>query len=59
MENYTVDEVCNILKLHFQSVLKLLRSNELQGFKAGREWRVTKQDLETYINTQKEKQLNK
>ncbi len=59
MENYTVDEVCNILKLHFQSVLKLLRKNELQGFKAGREWRVTKQDLEAYINTQKEKQLNK
>lgn len=59
MENYTVDEVCNILKLHFQSVLKLLRSNELVGFKAGREWRITKQDLEAYIEAQKQKQLSK
>lgn len=53
MENYTVEEISTILKLHFQTVLKLLKSGDLVGFKTGRAWRVTKKDLEDFIERRK------
>lgn len=46
---YTVDDVSTILKIHFQTILKLLREKTLKGFKVGREWRITEQDLKEFI----------
>lgn len=46
---YTLKDMCEILKLHYQTVLKLLRTKKLNGFKAGREWRITHRDLLDFI----------
>lgn len=55
---YTLEQMCEILQVHYQTVLKLLRSRKLQGFKMGREWRITKRDLEIYIQQEKDKLNN-
>ena len=51
---YNVDELCEILRVHFHTIRKLLISKELKGFKVGREWRVTQKDLEEYIENGKQ-----
>lgn len=50
---YTVDDICEILQVHFQTVRTLLKTKQLKGFKIGRNWRITREDLEAYIKKQK------
>ena len=52
MNIYTVEEVADLLKIKPETVRIMLRDNELNGFKAGRAWRVTEDDLKKYIQKQ-------
>ena len=52
MNIYTVEEVADLLKMKPETVRIMLRDNELNGFKAGKAWRVTEDDLKKYIQKQ-------
>lgn len=52
MKIYTVEEVADLLKIKPETVRVMLRDNELNGFKAGKAWRVTEEDLKKYIQSQ-------
>ena len=52
MKIYTVEEVADLLKIKPETVRIMLRDNELNGFKAGKAWRVTEDDLKKYIQKQ-------
>lgn len=52
MKIYTVEEVADLLKLKTETVRVMLRDNEINGFKAGKAWRVTEDDLKKYIQKQ-------
>ena len=52
MKIYTVDEVAEILTLKPTTVRIMLQNKEINGFKAGRAWRVTEEDLKKYIQKQ-------
>ena len=52
MKIYTVEEVADLLKIKPTTVRAMLRDNELNGFKAGKAWRVTEEDLKKYIQSQ-------
>jgi excisionase family DNA binding protein len=44
---YTVEEVAQRLKLHVRTVRQYLRSGRLKGTRIGKQYRVTRTDLET------------
>ena len=52
MKIYTIEEVADLLKIKPETVRIMLRDNELNGFKAGKAWRVTEDDLKKYIQSQ-------
>ena len=52
MNIYTVEEVADLLKIKPETVRVMLRDNELNGFKAGKAWLVTEDDLKKYIQKQ-------
>ena len=52
MNIYTVEEVADLLKIKPETVRIMLRDNEINGFKAGKAWRVTEDDLKKYIQSQ-------
>ena len=52
MKIYTVEEVANLLTLKPTTVRVMLKDNEINGFKAGKAWRVTEDDLKNYIQNQ-------
>lgn len=45
----TLKEVCTILKIGKNTALKLLQNRDLEGFRAGNQWRVTKESLFMFI----------
>jgi len=55
MELLTINEVADMLKLKPKTVGNWLRAGKLPGVKLGdgpaAEWRVKKEDLESYINS--------
>lgn len=52
MNIYTVEEVADLLKIKPETVRVMLRDKEINGFKAGKAWRVTEDDLKKYIQNQ-------
>ena len=52
MNIYTVEEVADLLKIKPTTVRAMLRDKEINGFKAGKAWRVTEDDLKKYIQGQ-------
>ena len=53
-----IEETANTLKVSQSTVRRLLKSGELEGFKAGRAYRIKPNSLENYISTQTEKEKN-
>ncbi len=45
----TISEVAKYLKLHELTVRRLAREGELPAFKVGRQWRIKRDLLETWI----------
>lgn len=52
MKIYTIEEVADLLTLKPTTVRTMLRDKEMNGFKAGKAWRVTEDDLKKYIQKQ-------
>ena len=46
----TVQEVADYLRLSLHSVRAVLRSGKLKGTKIGREYRISKRALDTYLD---------
>jgi len=46
---YSPDEIAEGLNVSKLAVYKWLQKGELKGFKAGKMWRVTKEDLEEFL----------
>ncbi|MCK5454890.1 MAG: helix-turn-helix domain-containing protein, partial [Calditrichia bacterium] len=44
----TVEEVAKYLRVHFQTVLKLLRDGSIRAQKVGRSWRILKSEVDKY-----------
>lgn len=47
---YTPDEVAALLKIPKSTICYLLRNGEMRGTKVGRQWRITKKNLEIYLD---------
>lgn len=52
-ELLTVKEVADYLRMGLLTTYKLVNEGKLPAFKVGRQWRVKKDDLQHYIETQK------
>ncbi|MFL5626277.1 MAG: helix-turn-helix domain-containing protein [Ktedonobacteraceae bacterium] len=50
-----VKQVQEMLGISERTIFRLIKIGDLTGFKAGREWRFTEEDIETYIAKQREK----
>jgi excisionase family DNA binding protein len=50
-----IKQVQELLHLSERTVFRLIKSGELRGFKAGREWRFEESDIEDFIKNQREK----
>jgi excisionase family DNA binding protein len=46
---FTVDEVAELLQVNRRTIINLLASGKLVGFRVGRNWRITREDLERFI----------
>jgi len=46
---YTVQEVADLLKLHWQSVLTYIKNGELEAIKLGKGYSISKQALDSFI----------
>jgi excisionase family DNA binding protein len=46
----TVQEAANILRIHFNTVKRLLNLGKLPGRKVGRQWRIDRDDLKQFID---------
>jgi len=53
MKLLTIDEVADILQMHTESVRRKCRKGELPCIKVGRHWRVRKEDLNEWLNEQR------
>lgn len=49
LEFLTVDEVSEILKIHWQSTLNYIRSGQLKAAKIGKGYKINKNDLIDFI----------
>ena len=56
----TIDEVAELLKMHPETLRRKARLNEIPGFfkVSGRDWRIKKEDLYQWIETQKTEREN-
>lgn len=50
-EMYSIKEVAEILKVSTKTVYKHIWSGKLKALKAGRQYRITKEALEDYLNS--------
>jgi excisionase family DNA binding protein len=46
---YTVQEVADLLKLHWQSVLTYIKNGDLEAIKLGKGYRISQQALDSFI----------
>lgn len=50
---YTVKEISEILRIHWQTVLTYIKTGKLKALKMGKGYRVTQEDLNEFINSNK------
>jgi excisionase family DNA binding protein len=49
----TIDEVAQLLRIHPDTVRRLLREKRLPGKKIGREWRISQEALDNFVREEK------
>jgi excisionase family DNA binding protein len=54
-EIFNVKQLEKKLMLSERTIFRLIKSGDLKGFKAGREWRFEESDIDAYIQAQKAK----
>lgn len=47
---YTVQDVADLLQLHWQSVLTYIKKGELEAVKLGKGYRISQQALDSFIS---------
>ena len=52
----TVEQVAQILQVHWQTVLTYIKSGKLKALKLGRGYRIDPKDLEAFIENNKTKE---
>lgn len=52
---YTVDEIAVILKVNPMTIYRWIKTNKLISLKAGKQYRVKKEDLDNFLNNKKNK----
>ena len=52
---YTIEEVAKMLKVAYLTVYRWIQSGKLVAFKAGKQYRVKKADLDRFITSYKGK----
>lgn len=52
---FTVRQVTELLQLHWQTILKYIRQRKLKAAKFGREYRISPEDLDEFIQQAKER----
>jgi excisionase family DNA binding protein len=57
-ELLTPEEAAEYLRVNPQTIYRLLRRGGIPGAKVGHQWRLRRQDLETYITGAWEQSLN-
>lgn len=50
---YSIEEVAKTLKVAYLTVYRWVRANKLNAVKAGKQYRVSKKELELFINNRK------
>jgi excisionase family DNA binding protein len=48
----TVEEAAKMIKVSTKTIRDWLRSGQLRGLKAGKQWRILRQDLESFMQAQ-------
>lgn len=51
---YTATEICEILKVTKRTLYRYLEDGKINGFRAGREYRFTEQDLIDFIESRRD-----
>ena len=54
MKFYTVDDLVAMFDVHPETIRRMLKSGELKGFKMGKGWRITEEEVERYVESLKE-----
>ncbi len=52
---YTIDEVAKLLKVAYLTVYRWIQSGKLTAYKAGKQYRVKKEDLDRFITSYERK----
>lgn len=55
---YTVQEVADLLKLHWQSVLNYIKKGDLKALKLGKGYRISQQALDNFIDSRSTRGTN-
>ncbi len=50
---YTIEEVAKMLKVSQMTVRRLIDEGELEAFKVGNQWRITKEALDRFMTRKK------
>ena len=54
-EYYSIEEVAKILKVVYLTVYRWIRANRLSAYKAGKQYRVSKENLSKFLKIYGEK----
>lgn len=50
---YTIEEIAELLKVTYMTVYRWIKSNRLEALKAGKQYRITKRQLDKFLNSSK------
>lgn len=50
---YTIDEVCDILRVSRMTIYRYIKAKKLLAYKLGKEMRVAKTDFQLFLNARK------
>lgn len=50
---YSIEEVANLLKVAYLTVYRWVQSGKLSALKAGKQYRISKADLDTFLTSHK------
>ncbi|MGX9755394.1 helix-turn-helix domain-containing protein [Clostridioides difficile] len=51
---YTIDQVANILEMHHKTIRKFIKDGKLKANKVGKQWRVSQEDLNSFMDVKSE-----
>ena len=50
---YSIEEVAKMIKVAYLTVYRWIRANKLQAIKAGKQYRISKYELDKFVNKHK------